>query len=56
MVMKSVEFIIDFINQVEGATWRTLAALFMKKPDIVDQVLERIKYNDGDLRTWLRQS
>ena len=33
VVMKSVEFIIGFINQVEDAKRPTLAALFIKRPD-----------------------
>ena len=49
VVMKSVEFIIGFINQVEDAKRPTLAALFIKRPDEVDQVLKKIKYNDDDL-------
>ena len=49
VVMKSVDFIAGFINQVVYAKTRTLAALFIKRPDEVDQVLKRIKYNDGDL-------
>ena len=44
--MKSVEFIIGFINQVENAKRRTLAALFIKRPDMVDEVLKKIKYDD----------
>ena len=49
VVMKSVEFIAGFINQVEDAKRPTLAALFIKRPDEVDQVLKKIKYNDDDL-------
>ena len=49
VVMKSVEFIAGFINQVEGAKIRTLAALFIKRSDEVDQVLKKIKYDDYDL-------
>ena len=49
VVMKSVEFIAGFINQVENAKIPTLAALFIKRPDIVDEVLKKIKYNDDDL-------
>ena len=49
VVMKSVEFIVGFINQVENAKRPTLAALFIKRPDMVDQVLKKIKYNDDDL-------
>ena len=49
VVMKSVEFIVGFINQVEDAKRPTLAALFIKRPDKVDQVLKKIKYDDDDL-------
>ena len=41
VVMKSVEFIVGFINQVEDAKKSTLAALFLKSPDKVDEVLRR---------------
>ena len=47
--MKSVEFIVGFINQVENLKRPTLAALFIKRPDKVDEVLKKIKYNDHDL-------
>ena len=49
VVTKNVEFIIGFINQVEDAKIPTLAALFIKRSDIVDQVLKKIKYDDYDL-------
>ena len=49
VVTKSVEFIIGFINQVENAKRPTLAALFIKRSDEVDQVLKKIEYNDYDL-------
>ena len=49
MVTKSVEFIIGFINQVGDLKIPTLAALFIKRPDMVDQVLKKIKYDDYDL-------
>jgi hypothetical protein len=49
VVMKSVEFIIGFINQVWWTKTPILAALFIKRPDIINQVLEKIKYNDDDL-------
>ena len=39
MVMRSVEFIAGFINQVVNAKRPTLAALFIKRADEVDQVL-----------------
>ena len=50
VVTKSVEFITGFINQVEDAKRPTLAALFIKRSDEVDQVLKKIKYDDYDLR------
>jgi hypothetical protein len=49
VVTKSVMFIAEFIKQVEKAKSLTLAALFVKRPDMVDQVLEKIKYSDNDL-------
>jgi hypothetical protein len=49
VVTKSVVFITGFINQVEDAKTRTLAALFIERSDEVDQVLEKIEYNDYDL-------
>ena len=49
VVTKSVEFIAGFINQVEDVKRPTLAALFIKRPDIVDQVLKKIEYDDDDL-------
>ena len=49
VVMKSVEFIIGFINQVGDLKIPTLAALFLKRYDAIDQVLKKIKYNDDDL-------
>ena len=49
VVTKGVDFIAGFINQVEDAKKPTLAALFLKRPDKVDEVLEKIKYNDYDL-------
>jgi hypothetical protein len=49
VVTKSVVFIVGFIKQVEKAKRRTLAALFIKRSDKVDQVLEKIDYNDDDL-------
>ena len=50
VVMKSVEFIAGFINQVGNAKIPTLAALFIKRSDEVDQVLKKIKYGDYELR------
>src|ERR1700722_9588423 len=49
VVMKSVEFITGFINQVEYFKEPTLAALFIKRSGVVDQVLKKIKYSDDDL-------
>ena len=49
VVMKGIEFIVGFINQVEWAKRRTLAALFIKRYEIVDDVLKNIKYDDNDL-------
>src|ERR1700722_14606978 len=49
VVTRSVEFIARFINQVRKAKTPTLAALFLKRLDEVDQVLKRIKYYDEDL-------
>jgi hypothetical protein len=49
VVMKSVEFIIGFIKQVEKAKGLTLAALFIKRFDEVDQVLNNVGYNDDNL-------
>ena len=46
VVMKSVEFIAGFINQVGRLKRPTLAALFIKRSDEVDQVLKKIEYND----------
>src|ERR1700722_2821176 len=55
VVTRSVEFIIGFINQVGNLKIPTLAALFIKRPKIVDQVLKGIEYYEYDLRdltTW----
>ena len=52
VVTKSVEFIVGFINQVENAKRPTLAALFIKRPDMVDEVLKKIKYDDDDLMVF----
>jgi hypothetical protein len=49
VVTKSVEFIAGFINQVWTLKERTLAALFIKRPDKADQVLGKIGYDDDDL-------
>jgi hypothetical protein len=50
VVTKSVEFVAGFINQVKWAKISTLAALFIKRSDEVDQVLLKINYDDNDLR------
>jgi hypothetical protein len=49
VVTKSVEFIVGFINQVWRAKRPTLAALFIKRFEEVDDVLEKINYTDDDL-------
>ena len=49
VVTKDIDFIIGFINQVEKAKIPTLAALFVKRPDAVNQVLNNVHYNDNDL-------
>ena len=49
VVTRSVEFIIGFIDKVWDVNGHTLAALFLKKPDMVDEVLKKINYNDRDL-------
>ena len=49
VVTKDIEFITGFIKQVEDAKRLTLAALFIKRSDEVDEVLKKIKYNDHDL-------
>src|ERR1700722_4924652 len=48
--MKGVDFIVGFINQVKELKGRTLAALFIKRSDEVDQVLENVNYDDYDLK------
>ena len=49
MITKSVDFIAGFINQVKRCKERTLAAIFLKRPEIVDEVLEKIECDDVDL-------
>ena len=49
VVTKDVEFIIGFINQVDSAKKPTLAALFIKRPDDVDEILKKINHSDDDL-------
>ena len=41
---------LDSSIKLRDAKGPTLAALFIKRPDIVDQVLKKIKYDDDDLR------
>ena len=48
MVTKS-EVIIGFINQAACPNVPTLAVLFIKRSEIVDDVLKEINYNDDDL-------
>src|ERR1700722_2410822 len=50
VITKESDFIAEFINQVEDARKSTLAALFIKSPGMVDEVLKRIEYDDDDLR------
>ena len=50
MIMKNAEFIAGFINQVRKLKRAALAALFIKRLDIVDEVLKKIKYDDHDLK------
>ena len=42
VVTRNVEFIIGFIQQVEDAKEHTLAALFLKRLELVDEVLKKI--------------
>ena len=49
VVMKSVDFIIEFIKQVKLAKILVLATLFIKRLDIVDQVLDKIECDGNDL-------
>ena len=49
VVTKSHAFIINFIESVIKLKTPTLAALFTKRPDAVDEVLKRINYDDYDL-------
>ena len=56
MVMKSVDFITGFINQVGILKRPTLAALFIKRTDEVDQVLKKIEYDDIDLMRFDKSS
>jgi len=50
VVTKDVGFIAAFINQLEDAKIPTLAALFIKRPNEVDQVLNNIHYTDYALQ------
>jgi hypothetical protein len=49
VVTNNLDYICNFINQVWWAKKRTLAALFIKRPELVDKVLNSIKYDDNDL-------
>ena len=49
VVTRSVRFIAGFINQFKWTKRPTLAALFIKRLDMVDEVLNKIKYDDEDL-------
>ena len=49
VIMKSVEFIIGFIKKVDELKRPVLAALFIKRPDVVEKVLKKIEYDDNDL-------
>jgi hypothetical protein len=49
VITKDVVFIAAFINRVRVLKIPTLAALFIKRSDEVDQVLEKIEYTDVDL-------
>ena len=40
---------LDSSIKLKDAKRPTLAALFIKRPDIVDEVLNKIKYDDEDL-------
>ena len=46
---KKPKFIARFINQVGELKQPTLAALFIKRPDIVEKVLKKINYVNNDL-------
>ena len=48
--------LLDSSIKLRDAKRPTLAALFIKRPDIVDQVLKKIKYNDDDLSEFDRLS
>ena len=50
IVTRSVAFITKFINQIEDLKKPTFAALFLKRSEDVDKVLEKINYNDDHLR------
>ena len=49
VITKSVGFISGFISQVENLKRPTFAALFIKRFDMVDEVLNDVGYNDDDL-------
>jgi hypothetical protein len=46
---KDIDFIVGFINRFRDFEIYALAALFIKRPEKVDQVLERVIYSDDDL-------
>ena len=49
VIAKGADFAVRFIQNVEGAKRRVLAALFDKGEGMIDGVLGRIKYDDDDL-------
>lgn len=48
-ITKGVGFLLEFINQVEDAKRHILATLFLKRPDVVDNVLTNIGCDHDDL-------
>ena len=52
VITKSIDFIVEFIRQIYDSKRRILEALFDKKPELVDEVLQRITYDDDDLLFW----
>ena len=49
LITRNLDFIVGFLNQIKDAKTPTLAALFIKKPDLANEVLKRIEYDDNDL-------
>ena len=49
VVKKDPDYIAKFINQTDGFKEQALAALFNKRPEMIDQVLGQIRYDDDDL-------